>query len=242
MSKTFALVGTGIKTVSHMTAEAQSLISNADKVYFLLNEPVAQDYITELATGEVESLDKIYFSYQDRADAYKAISSEIIQAVDIYQNTCFVIYGHPCFYAKSGLDAIKKIELKKGVRVIVAPGISSEDCLYADLRIDPAVNGCMKLDATAILFRGKKILPDLDVIIFQIGMLGNKGLPTKEVDRDLMGELKDVLVKYYDNDKKLILYEASLYPNIKPSIKYIVLSDLASHDFSPLTTLYIPAN
>jgi uncharacterized protein YabN with tetrapyrrole methylase and pyrophosphatase domain len=78
-----------------------------------------------------------------------------------------VFYGHPTVFAKSALDAVIKLEKENYVTKIL-PAISSEDCLFADLRIDPGSDGCQSYEATDFLIRRKKIDPTSHLILWQI--------------------------------------------------------------------------
>lgn len=236
-----ALVGTGIKTVAHLTLEAKSLISEADKLLYLLNEPLTQKYVANLTKGESENLDSIYFSFDKRADAYNEITKTILRSIKSHENVCVAIYGHPCVYAESGLAAIREAEKYSHIKTIVSPGISSQDCMFADLRFDPAINGCLTLDASSFVFSNKKIDPSYDVVLFQIGMIGNEGLPTSVNHKKSMIKLQEKLIIIYGANKTLILYEASLYPNVPPKIKPIKISELLNQEISPIASAFIRA-
>jgi len=40
------------------------------------------------------------------------------------------------------------------------PGISAEDCLFADIGVDPGIYGCQSFEATD-LFVNESLIPDL---------------------------------------------------------------------------------
>ncbi|HHT0602629.1 TPA: SAM-dependent methyltransferase, partial [Legionella anisa] len=74
--KVLALVGTGIKTIAHITEEAKGYICTCDKVLYLVNEPLLERYIQKLAKSS-ESLDAIYFNSKSRENAYKNVAQFI---------------------------------------------------------------------------------------------------------------------------------------------------------------------
>ena len=53
------------------------------------------------------------------------------------------------------------------------PGISAEDCLFADLGVDPAEAGCQSYEATRFLERRPAIEPRAALILWQIGVVGS---------------------------------------------------------------------
>lgn len=75
---TLIIVGSGIKFMSHLTTEAKACIEKADKVLYLINEPVMQEWIQK-ANSSTESLDALYTNCTLRHDNYLLISEYIIE-------------------------------------------------------------------------------------------------------------------------------------------------------------------
>lgn len=237
--KKFALVGSGIKTLSHLTTEAKAYITEASKVLYLVNEPVMQEWLGE-NSKDSESLDSIYFSYPKRLDAYHAIAKKVVDEIKQHEFVCLVLYGHPTIFAAIGLDALKLAE-KENINIdhVTIPGISAMDCLFADLSIDPGDSGCFSIDVNDLLLFNKTIEPCAHLILWQIGMIGNCGKPSYEVSTEKLIFLKQHLLKYYPSEHPITLYEASLYPAMPPKIKASSLKQLETLDFTPISSLYI---
>ncbi len=238
IKKKLILVGTGIKTISHLTRETQSCIEKADIVLFLVNEPILKEWIKANSKKAI-SLDKIYFKHSQRAVSYKEITKEIINCLDSFNNVCVAIYGHPTVFASSGLDAVYELE-KKGVETLIMPGISAEDCLFSDLKMDPSSSGCYSVEATQFILMNKLFDPCSHLIIWQVGMIGNIGLPSYVVNMKALQCLLDKLLTKYPPNHSVIIYEASIYPGMKPAIMVFDLIDLCDQILSPISTLYIP--
>ena len=66
------LIGSGIKTIAHLTHEAETYIKHAECVLYLLNEPTMAKYIERL-NPHTESLEPYYFESEDKTQAYKAM-------------------------------------------------------------------------------------------------------------------------------------------------------------------------
>ena len=54
---------------------------------------------------------------------------------------CAVVYGHPGVFVYASHEAVRRCRLE-GLPARMLPGISAEDCLLADLGVDPGVRGC----------------------------------------------------------------------------------------------------
>ena len=59
------VVGSGIKSIAHLTEETKRVIQNADKVLYLVNEDNLKTWINR-ESKEAESLEPIYFNYPKR--------------------------------------------------------------------------------------------------------------------------------------------------------------------------------
>ncbi len=127
------VVGTGIKFLSQMTLEARAYIEKSEKVLFLVNDPALKQWVMKTNQNS-ESLDDIYFGHEKRLDSYRAITNYILEHLKKPQHLCVVMYGHPAVFSKPALDAVIKAKAQ-GYDAKLLPGISAEDCLFADLLI-----------------------------------------------------------------------------------------------------------
>lgn len=238
MSKKLALVGCGIKAISHFTTEFKAYTSSAEKVLYLVNEPITKLWI-ETHSKNSESLDSIYFSENNRQSAYDKIKEKILTDLNIYNFVTVVFYGHPTVFADPGLEAIITAN-KKSIETIILPGISTENCLYADLAIDPGQFGCFHIEATELLLYDKIIEPTAHLCIWQVGMIGNFSSPKQNQENKHLDLLKIKLLDYYPENHISILYEAAMYPSIEPNICTFSLKNIENQRFTTLSTLYIP--
>src|SRR5262245_65986026 len=60
------VVGTGIRTVGHLTIEAVAWIKQADKVLYVVGDPVAESMLKELNTPGDDSMTKVYDKVKKR--------------------------------------------------------------------------------------------------------------------------------------------------------------------------------
>ncbi|NEO73132.1 MAG: hypothetical protein F6K52_27605 [Moorea sp. SIO3H5] len=232
------IVGTGIQLVSHMTLGAKAWIEQADKVLYALADPVTAKWLKELnATAEALPYNR---NNQWRRDTYQEMTEKILTEVRKGLNVCAVFYGHPGVFANPAQAAIKQAH-REGFRAQMLPGISAEDCLFADLGVDPGRNGCQSFEATDFLIRRRKFDPTSPLILWQIAMVGNLGFYKPEEQFRPLTILTEVLKTHYGGDHEVIVYEAAVYyPVCKPVIQRIPLSKLPQSSVTEVSTLYIP--
>ena len=78
-------------------------------------------------------------------------------------------------------------------------------------------------------------------MVWQLGMVGNIEPIIKKNVKDGLSIIQEKLLKTYSPQHQAILYEAALYPGIKPKITKFPIEFLVNQDISSIATLYIPA-
>ena len=227
--------------MSHLTIEAKACIEKADKVLYLVNEPLMQEWIAN-ANPSAESLESLYKKNDLRDQNYQLIADYIVKNLEKYATLCVVMYGHPTVFVKPSIDAANKaIEL--GYQVVTMPGISAEDCLFADLRIDPGSCGCQSFEATDFLVYQREYDSSSHLILWQPYVIGVRGvLSTDHNPIKGLQLLTGYLQNKYDDEHEVVWYEAAQYPGVKPLMEKIPLKDLPSANITRLSTLYIRPN
>lgn len=232
------VVGLGIKFFSHLTTEAKCYIKNSNVVFYLANEPAVQQWIKQYNPSS-ESLDTFYGFSPLRLYCYKAMTEHVLDALRKSQHVCLVLYGHPTVFAKPALDAVRQAKIA-GYDAKIIPGISAEDCMFADLAINPGSCGCLSYEATDFLIHRRCVAVDSHLVLWQIGIIGALTYPREHDNTQGIKVLMNYLAKYYSLTHSVILYEAAQYPHFEPYIKKMSLQELPSAKLSPLTTLYVP--
>lgn len=230
------VVGSGIKSIAHLTEETKRIIQSADKVLYLVNEDNLKLWIQREAKI-AESLESIYFGSNNRVEVYANITNHILSEYENVAILCVVFYGHPTVFADSALSAVRHIKANNGSAIIL-PAISSLDCLFSDLQIDPGHQGCFTIDATELLIYERFIDPFAHIILLQIFNLGMHD--TARTNK--LNILYNYLLLYYPNEYPVCIYEAAILPTQLPRMQWIKLQDLSIIDLKPISTLYIPPN
>lgn len=235
------VVGTGISITGQMTLLTQSYIEHADIVFMGVSNKLGESAVKKLNPNTVE-LDDLYQPGKSRAITYQQMTNRIVDAVKQGLKVCAAFYGHPGVFVKPSHDAIKQVRAL-GLRAEMLPGISAEDCLIADLSLDPAHFGCQSYEATQFLFRDYQLDPHMTQIIWQIGLAGEASLGVLDADHCQAGLAlyQEILMQMYPAEHEVILYEAATMPLYGPKIDRFPLSELAKCQPTLISTLVVPS-
>lgn len=233
------VVGTGIRTVGQLTQESIAWMRIADKLLYLVSDPVAIDLVMRLNPDGAESLHEFYAEGKPRRQTYAEMVEHILSHVRNGYTTCVACYGHPGVFVSPTHEAVRRAKAE-GFSARMLPGISAEDCLFADLGVDPAAHGCQSYEATDFLINGRVIDPTSSVVLWQVGVLGDATFKREHYNLAALSLLVDRLCVVYPADHVVCLYEAAVLYGCEPVIVRLPIRDLRAADLSPITTLYIP--
>jgi uncharacterized protein YabN with tetrapyrrole methylase and pyrophosphatase domain len=231
------VVGVGIKVPAHVTTEVRLSIESAEEVLYLVADPVAASWVRK-TNPRARAMHHLYTPGADRAPAYEAMVDEIMKVVRGGADVCVAFYGHAGVFVNPSHEAIR-LARAEGYDARMLPGVSAEDCLFADLGVDPSEFGCQTYEATDLLARARPIDVSAALILWQIGVLGNLTYVPKG-DLTHIPLLVEFLERYYPSEHEVVCYEAALYPVCEASIQRCALSSLADMEISPMSTLYVP--
>jgi uncharacterized protein YabN with tetrapyrrole methylase and pyrophosphatase domain len=232
------VVGTGIKAVGQVTLEARASIVQADKVLHHIADPITEKWLTSLNPNE-ESLRQFYKEHRPRILTYNKMVDCILKHVRSGLNVCAAFYGHPGVFVHPSHESVMGAR-REGYYARMLPGVSSMDCLFADLGIDPSRTGCQLLEATDFLVYDRFLDVTSTVILWQVGAVGELSYKPSGVNVNKLRILAEALQRYYGLDYEVILYEAAQYSACQPRIERTPLSKLAEIEVTSISTIYIP--
>jgi len=230
------VVGTGI-SVSHLSMEARGWIASSEKVLYCVADAATERLILKL-NPSAESLYVFYGEGKPRIETYRQMVDRILECVRGGQQVCVAFYGHPGIFVNPSHKSIEAAR-KEGFAAKMLPSVSSLDCLFCDLGVDPST-GCQVFEATDLLVRRRPIDTQMQVIIWQIACVGDRGFSFNGYDCRNVPKLVEYLLNVYPADHEAVVYEAAQYVVCDPVIHRVALSDLASHKASGISTLYLP--
>jgi len=231
------VVGTGIRAARHTTPEARREIESAESLFYLVADPLSERWIKTL-NRNARSLDDCYVSGEPRMGAYRRMIARILASVRTGSKVCVVFYGHPGVFVFPSHEAIRRVRAA-GFDARMLPGISAEDCLFADLGIDPARSGCQSFEATDFLLFRRRFDPTSALVLWQAGVIGNLNYGPRRVRTGLRA-LARYLEPVYGRGHEVVIYEASLLPVLKSIIRSTTIGRLADAEVGSSATLFVP--
>jgi len=156
------VVGTGIH-YGQLTLEALATIKTADRLLFMGN---GNGWIAKL-NPVAEDLDARFRAEgKYRGVAYEEMVDRVLECLRRGENVCLGIYGNPAVAAWVPHAAIRRARAE-GFEAKMLPGVSSVDCLFTDLEIDPSPLGCVVGDASLYLIDPSRFDRRSHVILLQ---------------------------------------------------------------------------
>jgi hypothetical protein len=230
------VVGSGIKFALQTTEEALRVIRQAEEVLYLFADPVAAAWVKGL-NPSAQSLEHLYALGKPRSETYEEMVEAILVPVRTGLDVCAVFYGHPGVFGFPPHEAVRRAR-SEGFRAQMLPGISAEDCLFADLAVDPG-DGCQSFEATNFLLFPRTFDPSVSLVLWQVAAIGDpRG--TDRPNREGLAVLAGYLSRLYGSDHEVVSYEASPYPVGDPIIHRLRVGDLPNAEVRAMTTLHVP--
>ncbi|MGA8533152.1 MAG: SAM-dependent methyltransferase [Candidatus Tumulicola sp.] len=233
-------VGIGIRAPAQVTLEASSRIEWADKVFTIVTDPLAQYWVQGL-NGNTESLVGYYVAGKERCETYHEMVERIVASVRENLRVCVVSYGHPGIVAYPLHEAVRRVR-DEGFPAEMLAGVSAEDCLFAELGVDPATAGWRSYEATDFLVYHRGADPASNLVLWQIGGIAiSKHMREADAwNREGLVVLTEALLETYRPEHEVVVYEAARLPLCKSAIERVVLERLPYAGVRALSTLYVP--
>ncbi|MBL8255572.1 MAG: hypothetical protein JNJ62_03145 [Pseudoxanthomonas mexicana] len=232
-------VGTGMMLGAHIGPRARSHIEKADVVFVAVSDPLVELWVQGM-NKDVRSLQPFYEEGKPRTETYRQMVAAMMDEVRVGRRVCGAFYGHPGVFALVPHRAID-LARQEGYEAVMEAGVSAEDCLYADLGIDPGTFGCQHYEASQFMFYKRKIDLSAYLILWQIGVAGDRTLARFSTGAAFREVLVDLLAEEgYPTSHEVIAYEAATLAISEPRMDRLPLADLPSAELRLSTTLVIP--
>ena len=231
-------VGIGMTLGSHITPLARSYIEKADVVFTALSDGIIELWLQRM-NPNVRSFQPLYKEGKSRADTYREMIEAMLTEVRAGKQVCGAFYGHPGVFALPPHKAIA-IARAEGYPAHMEPGVSAEDCLYADLGFDPGRYGCQHYEASQFMFYRRRVDPSAYLVLWQIGVAGDQSFTRFATSAAYRQILVDILTRDYGLKHEVILYRAATLPMHQPRIERLPLGGLPAAEIDMHMTLVIP--
>jgi uncharacterized protein YabN with tetrapyrrole methylase and pyrophosphatase domain len=236
-SGSIVCVGTGMMLGAHISPRSRSHIEQADVVFAAVSDPVVELWLQEMHK-DVRSLQPFYSEGKSRHETYREMVEAMMIEVRLGKKVCGAFYGHPGVFARAPHKVIE-LARAEGLQAHMEPGISAEDCLYADLGIDPGRFGCQHYEASQFMFYVRPIDPSAYLILWQVGIAGDRSFRRYGTEPAYRQLLVDLLAESYPLDHPVIVYEAATLPITAPRMQTVALNELANTPLYLQSTLVI---
>lgn len=231
-------VGVGMTLGSHLTPLARSYIEKADIVFTAVSDGVVQLWLAKM-NPDVRSLQRYYREGKSRLETYREMVDAMLAEVRAGKRVCGAFYGHPGVFAWPTHKAIE-LARAEGHPAHMEPGISAADCLYADLGVDPGKYGCQHFEASQFMFYRRRVDTAAYLILWQIGVAGDRSLARFATGAAHKELLVEVLSRDYDPAHEVILYRAATLAISRPQIVRLPLGGLPQAECDTDSTLVVP--
>lgn len=230
-------IGLGMTLGSHITPLSRSCIEKADVVFAATSDGVVELWLAQMHP-DVRTFQAYYREGKSRRETYRQMVSAMLEEVRAGKRVCGAFYGHPGVFAWPPHEAIE-IARREGYPAHMEPGVSTEDCLYADLGIDPGRYGCQHYEASQLMLYRRRIDPSAYLVLWQVGVAGDRSAARFSTGQAYRQVLVDVLARDYGLEQEVILYTGATLPTRRPRIQRITLAQLPAADIEMHTTVVI---
>jgi Tetrapyrrole (Corrin/Porphyrin) Methylases len=206
-------------------------------VLFVVSDPTTATWLRTV-NPNTRSLDTLYRPGVPRRLIYTEMVDEILAAVRSGASVCAVFYGHPGVFVMPSHEAIERARAE-GFPARMLPAVSAEDCLFADLGVDPGDRGWQSYEATDFLLRGYQLDPTAAVVLWQVDGIGKLDWNLEPEPRGLR-VLAERLLELYPAEHEAFFYRASVHPIVAPTIERVRLDEIQTLAAAPAPTLYLP--
>jgi len=233
-----ACVGLGMTLGAHLSPRARAHLEHADVVFAAVADPLAELWLQQLH-ADVRSLQPYYAEGKSRRETYREMVAAVLAPVREGRRVTAAFYGHPGVFAQAPHRIVGQARAE-GYAAVMEPGISAEDCLYADLGIDPGRVGCAHFEASQFMLYRRRIDPSAYLVLWQVGIAGDRSCTRWATDGARRQLLVELLAQDYPREHEVVLYEAATLAIGSPRMQRLALADLASAQVDLRTTLVLP--
>jgi hypothetical protein len=230
------VVGTGIRAIGQLTVESLAAMATAEALFHVVGEPLQEEAL-RLINPVSQTLTGYYVDGMDRLATYEAMVQTIVQSVLSGQRTVAAFYGHPGVFTYPTHESVRRVR-RAGYPARMLPAVSAEDCLFADLGIDPG-DGCQSYEATDFVIGGRVVDVRSHLVLWQVGALGSLTYEESGYDLKMLPSLVGRLAAIYGPTHRVTVYEAPFAPGGRPRIARMPVMQLDPSGLTLASTLHL---
>ena len=197
------IVGLGIMSVEQMTRQAEEAIRRSNEVLYLDTGPQTRQHLEKICARTTPLFESAYVEDENRLNAYRDIAARVVDSALSHPPVTLAVHGHPTVAVYVPF-LIKDMATLLGLEIEIQPGISAMDTAFADLGVDPCINGIQMYEATDLLLRNRPLQPDVPALIWQIGNLETRLHTTRSSRPERFTRFVAHLCRFYPGDHRVI--------------------------------------
>jgi hypothetical protein len=236
------IAGLGVLNIDQITRETERVIRRSNEVLYVDTGVATRPYLESLCPRATSLFETCYEETGHRLNAYHHMAARVLDAALGHPPVTFAMHGHPIVGAYTPF-LIRDMANLLGLQVLVLPGISAMDCLFAELMVDPCVTGMQMYEATDLLLRRRPLQPDVPALIWQIGCVETT-LHTMRISKPARFErLRSHLLRFYPPQHEVSAVYSTPHPLMPSTVRLFALRDICdyAHLLHSGFTLFIPS-
>lgn len=230
-------IGLGISPRAHLTSAARNHIERSDIVFADAPHSQFDAWLKEMH-GDVRSLRVLRSEGRPRMEANRKIVQVLLSEVRNGKSVCGAFYGHSGVFGGPSHMAVQAAR-SEGYAAHIEPGISTADCLYADLGIDPGKYGCQHYEANQLMRYRRSLDSSAYLMLWNIDSPPEANVAEANVvaHRTL---LLEALASEYPAEHSIVVYRPADSLQGTPTIARLPLALLPTADIGPHACVVIP--
>ncbi len=234
-----SVLGLGLRCPEQASHRCMEALRQADRVFLISDNLEKQDWLRQL-NPNFYNLMTHYALGKPRRDTYQEMADQVLACLHDGGNAALVSYGHPLVFCDPSRLAIEQTA-QSGFQVEILPGVSSIDCLLADLRVDAHQYGLQIYEGHDLLLHAVAVDARCSQIIFQVPSLGdNTGGWVAGRFRGFIRALAEKLAQTFGEDHEVVLYFGSNSPDRPTRADRCRLKELHLVEMVSEYTLWVP--
>jgi tetrapyrrole methylase family protein/MazG family protein len=224
MPPQITIVGLGPGDPRFLTAEASTVLAEADEIYLRTR----QHPVTATLPGQavIHSFDTLYDEAESFSALYQAIAERVMALGERPDGVVYAVPGHP-LVGETSVSLILDLALDRELPVRLVDGLSFVEPILSALRTD-ALTGLQLIDALDLASQhSPRLDPDRPALVGQL------------YSREVASDVKLTLLNVYPPEHAVTLIHAAGMPS--QQVRSRPLHSLDRDSVDHLTSLYVPA-
>jgi precorrin-6B methylase 1 len=234
-----SVLGLGLRCPEQTSLRCLQALRESDRLFLISDNLDKLDFLSRL-NPDIYNLMVHYGDGKARRDTYQEMADQVLHCLRQGRSAALVSYGHPLVFCDPSRLAIEQTA-QEGFEVDIVPGVSSIDCLLADLRVDVLHHGLQIYEGHDLLLHAVAVDPQASQVIFQVPSLGDSGGGWKAGRfRGFIRALAEKLAESFGWDHSVVLYFGSNSPDRPTRADRVPLSELHRAQMINEYTLWVP--